>query len=194
MEKTLNRKLHQYTACPSVKGHFCSQFPAVCNLALNKAARQSSALQYVEATGATYLIANNSVDGEDQELFSMFKQDTDSVATRAANRGGAPHASYDKRRHRNFFYSFRHDHCKHFQESKHLLRSEVSWCNQTRVDVELHWSTCSASRISTETEPFLRSGFTAALNLDILDAGRSQNADSPPRDHLIAMVKLKKKT
>ena len=31
-------------------------------------------------------------------------------------------------------------------------------------------------------------------NLDMLDAGRSPNADSPPRDHLITMVKLKKKT
>ena len=26
--------------------------------------------------------------------------------------------------------AFRHDHCKHFQKTKHLLESEVSWCNQ----------------------------------------------------------------
>ena len=25
--------------------------------------------------------------------------------------------------------AFRHDHCKHFQKRKHLLRSEVGWCN-----------------------------------------------------------------
>ena len=34
----------------------------------------------------------------------------------------------------------------------------------------------------------------AALNLDMLDASRSPNADTPSRDHLITMVKLKKKT
>ena len=58
--------------------------------------------------------------------------------------------------------------------------------------IHLH-STCLASRISTPKEPF-PSEFTAALNLDMLDAGRSPNADSPPRGHLITMVKLKKKT
>ena len=33
----------------------------------------------------------------------------------------------------------------------------------------------------------------AALNLDMLDASRSPTADSPSRDHLITIVKLKKK-
>ena len=84
--------------------------------------------------------------------------------------------------------SFRHDHCKHFQKIKHLLRSEVSWWVETLVQIELHWSTC-------QKEPFLRSELTAALiSLDMLDAGRSPNADSLPTDHLITVVKLKKKT
>ena len=72
-----------------------------------------------------------------------------------------------------------------------------------------HWCTCSASRISTQKEPFPRSEFTLALNVDILDARRSPNAvrvhagttqvdfkvdrpppaDSPPGDLLITMVK-----
>ena len=65
------------------------------------------------------------------------------------------------------------------------------------------------SRISSQKEPFPRSEFTLALNLDMLDAGRSPNtvrdhagtaqvdfevdclppADSPPGDLLITMVK-----
>ena len=105
--------------------------------------------------------------------------------------------------------AFRHDHCKHFQKSKRLLRSEVSWCDQTRVHFQLHQSTCSASRISTQKEPFPSSEFMVALNLDILDAGRLPNAvwvhagttpvvfevdrpppaDSPPGDLWITMVK-----
>ena len=31
--------------------------------------------------------------------------------------------------------AFRHDLCRHFPKSKHLLRSKVSWCDQTRVNV-----------------------------------------------------------
>ena len=56
---------------------------------------------------------------------------------------------------------------------------------------------CSASQISSQKEPFPRSEFTLALNLDILDAGRLPNAvrdnagtaqvdfefDRPPFDH-----------
>ena len=77
--------------------------------------------------------------------------------------------------------AFRHDHCK-----TRVLRSEVSWCDQTQ-----------------------RSEFTLALNLGILDAGQSPNAVSihagtsqvdfevdrpppaacPPGDLLITMVK-----
>ena len=73
--------------------------------------------------------------------------------TRSANCGGALQASYDIQRHRNFCHSFRHDHCKHFQKIKYLLRSEVSWCDQTRVDIELHWSTSLVSRILVQKEP-----------------------------------------
>ena len=71
--------------------------------------------------------------------------------------------------------AFRHDDCKHIQKSKHL------W-GQRSVDTikfayfQLYRSTCSASRISTQKEPFLRSEFTLALNLSKLDAGRSLNA------------------
>ena len=54
--------------------------------------------------------------------------------------------------------------------------------------------TTSSVTDSTQKEPFPRSEIMAALNLDMLDAGRSPNADSPPSDHLITMVKLKKKT
>ena len=43
--------------------------------------------------------------------------------------------------------------CKPFQEN--LLRSEVIWCDQIHVDIDLHWSTCLASWISTQKEPFL---------------------------------------
>ena len=78
----------------------------------------------------------------------------------------------------------------------------------SRKHFQLHRSTCSASRISTRNELFPRSELTLALNLDILDAGRSPNAvrvyagttqvdfevdRSPladsPRDLLITMVK-----
>ena len=90
--------------------------------------------------------------------------------------------------------SFRLDHCRHFQKSKLLLRSEVGWCDQTRLDIEVHRAICLAERISSQKEPLRRSQFTAALNLHMLDVGRSPNADSPTRDHLITMVKLKKKT
>ena len=37
--------------------------------------------------------------------------------------------------------AFRHDQCKHFQKGKHLLRSEVSLCDQTRIDLHLRRST-----------------------------------------------------
>ena len=110
--------------------------------------------------------------------------------TRAANRGGAPQASYDKCRHRNYFQTRP---LQAFPKKVNILWGQRSlWCDQTRV--ELHRSTCLASRILTQKEPFLRSKFTAAQNLDMLNAGQSPNADSPPRDHLITMAKLKKKT
>ena len=80
----------------------------------------------------------------------------ESAHTRAAGRGGASQASYEKRRHRN---CFQRRPWKHFQKSKHLLRSEVSWCDQTHVDLQLHRSTCLASRILSQKEPFPRSEF-----------------------------------
>ena len=39
--------------------------------------------------------------------------------------------------------AFRLDQRKHFQKSKHLLRSEVSWCDQTCIDLHLRRSTCT---------------------------------------------------
>ena len=64
--------------------------------------------------------------------------------------------------------TFTLDQRKNFQKSKHFLRSEVSWCDQTSIDLHLRrsiykWedrSACSASRISTQKEPFPRSEFT----------------------------------
>ena len=65
--------------------------------------------------------------------------------------------------------SFRLDQHKHFQKSKHILRSKVSWCAQTSIDLHLRrstlykWedrSTCLASRISTQKEPLPRSELT----------------------------------
>ena len=39
--------------------------------------------------------------------------------------------------------AFRLDQRKHFRKSKHFLRSEVSWCDQTRIDLHLRRSTCT---------------------------------------------------
>ena len=77
--------------------------------------------------------------------------------------------------------AFRHDQCKHFQKSKHRFVSEVSWCDQTSIDLHLRRSTCFASRISTQEEPCPRSEFTPVLYLDIMDADRSPNAGDSPR-------------
>ena len=81
------------------------------------------------------------------EFVCIMSRSGDNWMTRAACRGGAPQAPYDKRKLRNCFQTRP---MQAFPKSKHLLRSEVSWCNQTRVDIELHRSTCSASRISTQ--------------------------------------------
>ena len=40
--------------------------------------------------------------------------------------------------------AFRINQRKHFQKSKHLLRSEVSWCDQTSRDLHLRRSTCTS--------------------------------------------------
>ena len=67
--------------------------------------------------------------------------------------------------------AFRLDQRKHFRKSKHLLRSEVNWCDQTSIELHLrrstfYWwvdrSTCLASRISTEKESFPGSEFKPA--------------------------------
>ena len=63
--------------------------------------------------------------------------------------------------------AFRHGHLQAFPKRKHLLRSEVSWCEQIGADLQLHRSTCFALQISTQKEPFPRSEFTPALHLDI---------------------------
>ena len=66
---------------------------------------------------------------------------------------------------------------------------------QSSKDLHLHRSTCLASRISAQKEPFLRSELTPALYLDILDADRSPNPPDSPRSsagRLITMVKLQK--
>ena len=41
--------------------------------------------------------------------------------------------------------AFRLDQRQHFQKSKHLLRSEVSWCDQTSIDLHLRRSTCTST-------------------------------------------------
>ena len=112
---------------------------------------------------------------------------------------------------------FRLDQRKHFQKSKHLLRSEVSWCDQTSKDLHLRRSTVLVSRSINmlSVTAFDPKGITsgvrvqACLYLDMLDADWSPNAVSihagtsqvdfevdcpppaacPPGDLLITMVK-----
>ena len=106
--------------------------------------------------------------------------------------------------------AFRRDHYNHFQESKRVLRSEVSSFDQPfEISYILNHIDLYAQRRGFRIEPFPRSMFTLALNLDILDAGRSPNAvrvhagnrhvnfevdhpppaASPPGDLWITMVK-----
>ena len=121
-----------------------------------------------------------------------------SMVTRTANRDGAPQASYDKRRHRNCFQT---QPLQAFRKNKHPLRSELMRSNScTRVDLQLHQSSSSVSRISIQKEPFPRSEFTPGF-IWALDADRSPNAAESPRssrarapDRLITMVKLKNKS
>ena len=80
------------------------------------------------------------------------------------------------------------------RKSFEKLKKKVSWCDRIRVDLHLRCSTCFTLRISTQKKTsFPRSEFTLALHLDIMDADQLPNADSPPRDHLITIVKQKKK-
>ena len=89
---------------------------------------------------------------------------------------GAPQASEYKRKHRNCFQTRPLQAAWAYPKKYTSLGSEVSWYDQTRAYFQLHRSTCSASPISTQKEPFPRSEFPLALNLDILDAARSPNA------------------
>ena len=41
--------------------------------------------------------------------------------------------------------AFRFDQHNHFQKSKHLLRSEVTWCDHTSIDLHLRRSTCAST-------------------------------------------------
>ena len=43
--------------------------------------------------------------------------------------------------------TFRLDQRKHFQKSKHLLRSEISWRNHTSIHLHLRRSTCTSEKI-----------------------------------------------
>ena len=112
--------------------------------------------------------------------------------------------------------AFRLDQRKYFQKSKHLLRSEVNWCDQTSIELHLRRSTSTGEYRSINmlcVTDFDRKGIIsgvrvqASLYLDMLDADRSPNAVSvhagtsqvdfevdcpppaPPGHLLITMVK-----
>ena len=84
--------------------------------------------------------------------------------------------------------AFRLDQRKHFRKSKHLLRSEVNWCDQTSIELHLRRSTLillvSRSINMLSVTDFDRKGIIsgvrvqAGLYLDMLDADRSPNAVS----------------
>ena len=79
--------------------------------------------------------------------------------------------------------AFRLDQHKHLQTRKHLLRSEFSWCDQTRVDLHKRRSTVIYMLSVTDFDPKVTIAevrLHVALYLDILDADRSPNA---VRDH-----------
>ena len=67
------------------------------------------------------------------------KKQASSITT-AACCVGAPQASYDKHRNRNCFQTRP---MPAFPKIKPLLRSEVSWCDQTNIDLDLRRSTMS---------------------------------------------------
>ena len=71
--------------------------------------------------------------------------------------------------------AFRHDHCKHFQNSKHLLGSKVSWCNHRLAQ--------------TPEEAFSEVRVHAGTTQVDFEVDRPPPADSPPGDLLITMVK-----
>ena len=80
-----------------------------------------------------------------------------------------------------------HDQRKHFHKSKHLFRSEFSWCDQTSIDLHLCRSAFRTILIYmfsvTDFDPkgsISEVRGLAGLYLDILGADRSPNA---VRDH-----------
>ena len=64
--------------------------------------------------------------------------------------------------------AFRHDHCKHFKKTKHLLESEVSWCDHRLAQIPKEAS--SEVRVHTGT-----------TQVDF-EADRPPHAFSPPGD------------
>ena len=87
---------------------------------------------------------------------------------------GTPLASYDKRRHRNCFQT-RPYALQAFQKSKHLLGSEVSWCDHRLAQ--------------TPKEAFSEVRVHARTTQVDFEVDRLPPADSPPGDLLITMVK-----
>ena len=136
------------------------------------------------------------------------------IVNKIAGRCGAPQTSYDRHRHRNCFQT---GPAQAFPKSKHLLRSEVNWCDQTSIELHLRRSVdpllVSRSINMLSVTDFDRKGIIsrvrvqAGLYLDMLDADRSPNAVSvhagtsqvdfqvdrppaaPPGHFLITMVK-----
>ena len=95
--------------------------------------------------------------------------------TRSAGGGGAPQASNDKRRHRNCFQTRPLHAHNHFQKSKHLLGSEVSWCNHRLAQ--------------TPKEAFSEVRVHPGTTQVDFEVDRPPPADSPPGDLLITIVK-----
>ena len=89
----------------------------------------------------------------------------------------SPQASYDKRRHRNCSQTRPlHAHMyKHFEKSKHLLGSEVSWCDHRLAQ--------------TPKEAFSEVRVHPGTTQVDFEVDRPPPADSPPEDLLITMVK-----
>ena len=73
--------------------------------------------------------------------------------------------------------SFRHDHCKHLQKSKHQQRS----VDAIKLLSILNYIDLHAWRhgLRPKRNHFRGQSSRRALNLDMLDAGQSPNADSP---------------
>ena len=81
-----------------------------------------------------------------------------------------------------------HDHCKHFQKSKHLWRSEVSWCDQTSIELCLG-RRCDHQLAQIPKEAFSEVRVHAGTIQADFEVDRHPPAYSPPGDHLITMVR-----